>query len=95
MEEMVKETKLDEMTYEEHSHTPYALLYLIALEKWRQKYGTEKFPDSYKERKSFEEVSFGNYEFFDCNACHGVIPFYGILKCFFLMSWAAAVWTSK
>uniref|UniRef100_A0A914GWU2 Uncharacterized protein n=1 Tax=Globodera rostochiensis TaxID=31243 RepID=A0A914GWU2_GLORO len=34
---LANETQLDSMTHEQHSHTPYLLLYLKALDKWRKR----------------------------------------------------------
>ncbi|KHN86272.1 Nedd8-activating enzyme E1 regulatory subunit [Toxocara canis] len=57
LREMVDAIDLDSMTYEEHSHTPYLLLYLKALELWRKELNDEScFPDDYKKRKHFETV---------------------------------------
>ncbi|VDN42680.1 unnamed protein product [Gongylonema pulchrum] len=54
--DLVEATDLDAMDYEAHSHTPYLILYLKALDLWREKYGKDDFPDNYAKRKTFEEV---------------------------------------
>uniref|UniRef100_A0A0M3I2N8 NEDD8-activating enzyme E1 regulatory subunit n=1 Tax=Ascaris lumbricoides TaxID=6252 RepID=A0A0M3I2N8_ASCLU len=57
LNEMVDALDLDSMSYEEHSHTPYLLLYLKALKLWRKELQDETiFPDDYKKRKHFEKV---------------------------------------
>ncbi|KAL3103274.1 hypothetical protein niasHS_002460 [Heterodera schachtii] len=56
------ETNLESMTHEQHSHTPFLLLYLKAIDKWRksQTNANDKalFPDitSFKTRKEFEQI---------------------------------------
>lgn len=54
------ETDLAAMKHEEHAHTPYVLLYLKALEMWRESVGDPNaFPDirgNYKQRKEFERL---------------------------------------
>uniref|UniRef100_A0A914X7P2 NEDD8-activating enzyme E1 regulatory subunit n=1 Tax=Plectus sambesii TaxID=2011161 RepID=A0A914X7P2_9BILA len=57
--EIVKMTDLNAMTYQEHSHTPYLLILLKGLEKWRTKKGDPTaLPSSYQERKEFKELLF-------------------------------------
>uniref|UniRef100_A0A183C091 NEDD8-activating enzyme E1 regulatory subunit n=1 Tax=Globodera pallida TaxID=36090 RepID=A0A183C091_GLOPA len=59
---LANETHLDSMTHEQHSHTPYLLLYFKALDKWRKSYPEAKcatlFPDitAYNTRKEFEQI---------------------------------------
>uniref|UniRef100_A0A1I7YAJ1 NEDD8-activating enzyme E1 regulatory subunit n=1 Tax=Steinernema glaseri TaxID=37863 RepID=A0A1I7YAJ1_9BILA len=54
----VSEIDLDSLTYEQHSHIPFGVLYFKALEKWRAEHGESEadFPDVYKKRKAFERV---------------------------------------
>lgn len=52
---------LELMNHERHSHTPYILLYIKALEKWRKEKladstGIVLFPNTYQKRKEFEHV---------------------------------------
>ncbi|CAJ0596817.1 unnamed protein product [Cylicocyclus nassatus] len=55
--EMAANTDLNSMTLEELRHTPYILLYLIALQHYRIEVGDEHaFPDTYAKRKAFLEV---------------------------------------
>ncbi|RCN45418.1 ThiF family protein [Ancylostoma caninum] len=55
--EMAANTDLDSMTLEELRHTPYILLYLIALQRYRVAVGDEQaFPDTYAKRKQFLEI---------------------------------------
>uniref|UniRef100_A0A158R4J3 NEDD8-activating enzyme E1 regulatory subunit n=1 Tax=Syphacia muris TaxID=451379 RepID=A0A158R4J3_9BILA len=59
LSEMVNAIELESLPYEVHSHTPYLLLYLKALELWREQYSNEEvdsFPDNYQKRKQFEQV---------------------------------------
>ncbi|KAE9419802.1 hypothetical protein Angca_004194, partial [Angiostrongylus cantonensis] len=55
--EMVANTNLESMTLEELRHTPYIILYLIALQRYKSDIGDESaFPDNYAERKRFLEI---------------------------------------
>lgn len=60
--ELANIENMDLMTHERHSHTPYLLLYVKALEKWRSEKAQELldtaslFPDTYQKRKEFECV---------------------------------------
>ncbi|MFH4977271.1 hypothetical protein AB6A40_003980 [Gnathostoma spinigerum] len=57
LKEFAENTDLDDMTYEAHAHTPFLLLYLKALEKWRKEIGDpEAFPDVRDKRTSFLKV---------------------------------------
>jgi hypothetical protein len=52
---------LDSMNHEQHSHTPYLVLYVKALEKWRSLQTVSgklasTMPDNYQKRKEFEKV---------------------------------------
>ncbi|KAI6212924.1 NEDD8-activating enzyme E1 regulatory subunit [Aphelenchoides besseyi] len=52
--EFVEKFDLDKMNHEQHSHVPYLVLYLKALEKWRAKLNDpEALPSNYKLRKDF------------------------------------------
>ncbi|KAI6185510.1 NEDD8-activating enzyme E1 regulatory subunit [Aphelenchoides besseyi] len=52
--EFVKGFDLDAMNHEQHSHVPYLVLYLKALEKWRARINdSEALPSNYKLRKDF------------------------------------------
>ncbi|KAK6745881.1 hypothetical protein RB195_012160 [Necator americanus] len=55
--EMAANTDLNSMTLEELRHTPYILLYLIALQYYRKEIGDDQaFPDNYTKRKHFLEI---------------------------------------
>lgn len=55
--EMVSNTNLESLTLEELRHTPYIILYFIALRRYRNVVGDElAFPDTYAERKHFLEI---------------------------------------
>ncbi|VDM70944.1 unnamed protein product [Strongylus vulgaris] len=54
---MAVNTDLNSMTLEELRHTPYILLYLLALQHYRIEVGDEQaFPDTYAKRKQFLDV---------------------------------------
>lgn len=51
---------LDKLTHEQHSHVPYIIIYIKALELWRSKQllnGNKEnaIPSNYEQRKSFEK----------------------------------------
>ncbi|KAK6030007.1 putative ATP:cob(I)alamin adenosyltransferase [Ostertagia ostertagi] len=55
--EMAEEADLETMTLEELRHTPYIMLYLIALRRYREVVGHDNaFPDTYAKRKHFLEI---------------------------------------
>lgn len=60
--ELANLENLDSMTHERHSHTPYLLLYVKALEKLRCEKMNQTsdiktfFPNTYQKRKEFERV---------------------------------------
>ncbi|PIO72721.1 ThiF family protein [Teladorsagia circumcincta] len=57
LREMAAETDLETMTIEELRHTPYIMLYLIALRRYREVVGDHNaFPDTYAKRKHFLEI---------------------------------------
>ncbi|VDP31153.1 unnamed protein product [Heligmosomoides polygyrus] len=57
LQEMAEQTDIESMSLEELRHTPYILLYLIALKSYRKAVGDENaFPDTYAKRKQFLEV---------------------------------------
>ncbi|XGW16150.1 hypothetical protein V3C99_001529 [Haemonchus contortus] len=54
---LAAETDLESMTKEELRHTPYIVLYLIALQRYREAIGDESaFPDTYEKRKFYLEI---------------------------------------
>ncbi|KAK5975309.1 NEDD8-activating enzyme E1 regulatory subunit, partial [Trichostrongylus colubriformis] len=55
--EMAAETDVDSMTIEDLRHTPYIMLYLVALRRYREEIGdNDAFPDTYAKRKHFLEI---------------------------------------
>jgi len=57
--EFVATQDLDGMDHEKHSHSPYLVLYVKALDKWRSNsQGSEcrELPKNYQERKEFERL---------------------------------------
>ena len=54
---MCAENNLSTMDHKEHSHTPYVLIILQALDLWRKKVGNpEAFPENYKQKKEVGEI---------------------------------------
>ena len=54
---MCAENDLSTMDHKEHSHTPYVLVILQALDLWRKKMeNPEAFPENYKQKKEIGEI---------------------------------------
>ncbi|VDL83449.1 unnamed protein product [Nippostrongylus brasiliensis] len=57
LQKMADQTDIDSMSLDELRHTPYILLYLIALKRYKEITGdANAFPDTYAKRKQFLEI---------------------------------------
>lgn len=58
LQNYAKEIDLDAMDHQQHSHTPYLVLLMKAIAKWREEDGRDEssFPEKYAEKKEIKEI---------------------------------------